>query len=309
MIVEEDRATRDAHEAERLLGRVYRQGTVRGVGAPFSFRQRLVGDHRATLAHLQIGDRAELSVDLDSLVAIGQRTAGMYLASSNGVDVDPAHPFLLRPGRVASTSTDLDLLLVNLDLTALAELAGADPRAAVARFRCDSVAATSPADARHWQHAVAYVSGVLTDPELLHNELTRRSAIDTLLATALACFPIVLESPAPSRDRALPASVRRALQFIDDNAGLPISLPDIAAASRLSVRGLQGAFRRTLDTTPTAYLRTVRLSAAHADLEAGDATSTGVAEIARRWGFDHLSRFAAEHRRVYGEYPKETLAR
>ncbi|MUN63776.1 helix-turn-helix domain-containing protein [Kocuria sediminis] len=88
----------------------------------------------------------------------------------------------------------------------------------------------------------------------------------------------------------------------------PIGLPEIAAAARLSPRGLQAAFRRHLDTTPTGYLRTARIDAAHTDLLAASGAQT-VAEVAARWGFAHPGRFAAAYRDHYGETPAETLRR
>ena len=90
----------------------------------------------------------------------------------------------------------------------------------------------------------------------------------------------------------------------------PLSLPDVAAAARLSPRGLQDAFHRILDRTPTQQLRLLRLEAARADLIASDpADGATVADIATRWGFVHVARFSAAYRDRYGENPRETLQR
>ncbi|WP_431807345.1 helix-turn-helix transcriptional regulator, partial [Microbacterium paraoxydans] len=102
-----------------------------------------------------------------------------------------------------------------------------------------------------------------------------------------------------------PASVRRALAYIDDNAHLPITIDDVAAAAYMSTRGLQYAFRRALDMTPAEALRRARLDGAHRDLLAGNGAS--VAAVARRWGFTNSSRFAAAYREAYATPP--TLAR
>ncbi|MFI6498084.1 AraC family transcriptional regulator [Nonomuraea typhae] len=104
------------------------------------------------------------------------------------------------------------------------------------------------------------------------------------------------------------AALRRARRYCEDHAGELVTLRDIAAAARVSVRTLQASFRRHLQTTPMAYLRAVRLAKAHADLreiaETGAATS--VTDVALRWGFTHLSRFAGEYRKRYGEPPSAT---
>ncbi|MDT7625040.1 MAG: hypothetical protein QOF99_5941, partial [Pseudonocardiales bacterium] len=101
---------------------------------------------------------------------------------------------------------------------------------------------------------------------------------------------------------------RRAIAFIEQRPEADIGVADIAAAANVSIRAVQFAFRRQLDTTPMAYLRAVRLDHAHHDLLATDpdhgATVTG---IASRWGFYSNSRFATQYRRAYGVTPSHTL--
>ncbi|WP_433514362.1 AraC family transcriptional regulator [Nonomuraea sp. CA-143628] len=105
------------------------------------------------------------------------------------------------------------------------------------------------------------------------------------------------------------AALRRARRFCEEHAAEPIGLGDIATAARVNVRTLQAGFREHLQTTPMAYLRNVRLARAHADLLHIAATGgrTTVTEVALRWGFMHLSRFAAFYRQTYGHAPSVTL--
>jgi AraC-like DNA-binding protein len=104
------------------------------------------------------------------------------------------------------------------------------------------------------------------------------------------------------------AALRRARRFCEEHAAEPITLRDIATAARVSVRTLQSGFREHLQTTPMAYLREVRLARAHADLLhiAATGSPTTVTEVALRWGFAHLSRFAAFYRQTYGHAPSVT---
>jgi AraC-like DNA-binding protein len=60
-------------------------------------------------------------------------------------------------------------------------------------------------------------------------------------------------------------------------------------------------FRERLGTTPTGYLRRLRLDHARQDLIRSDQSTTTVTEIADRWGFPHAGRFAALYRRTYAE--------
>ena len=139
-----------------------------------------------------------------------------------------------------------------------------------------------------------------------NNPLVMMNATQLLVATTLATFPnstLVGETAAERRD-AHPRTVRRAVAFIEDNAAEDITVADIARAARVSVRAMQLAFRRHLDTTPMAYLRRVRLSCADADLRAANGSVTA---IAARWGYARPSVFAAHYRAAYGVSPSQTL--
>jgi transcriptional regulator GlxA family with amidase domain len=57
------------------------------------------------------------------------------------------------------------------------------------------------------------------------------------------------------------------------------------------------------------YVRQVRLGRVRADLLRSDPQLVGVTEIATRWGFLHLSRFAQQYRRQFDELPSVTLHR
>ena len=105
------------------------------------------------------------------------------------------------------------------------------------------------------------------------------------------------------------AVLRRAVQYVKQFAHRPIGIGDIAAAAGVGPRALQLAFRRYADTTPWAYVRSVRLERAHHDLQVADPRRETVLAIALRWGFSNRSRFSAEYRAVYGETPAATLRR
>jgi AraC-like DNA-binding protein len=111
-----------------------------------------------------------------------------------------------------------------------------------------------------------------------------------------------------ARPAALPAPrhVKWAIEFMQAHLGEPITLADIAAAARVSVRTLQEGFRRFRTTTPMAYLQELRLAAVHRELTEAPPTVT-VADVALRLGFTHLGRFAAEYKRRFGQLPSQTL--
>jgi AraC-like DNA-binding protein len=58
-----------------------------------------------------------------------------------------------------------------------------------------------------------------------------------------------------------------------------------------------------------AYLRNLRITRAHEELMAADPFTTTATAVARKWGFGHYGRFAADYRRRFGHKPSETLRR
>lgn len=162
------------------------------------------------------------------------------------------------------------------------------------------------ADTRALEALVRLMNGMLVSaPDGLENPLIQASALEALIAVIGSTYPI---GHLRAADAARPTALRRAVAYIDEHLDQPVTVAAVAAAARMSVRGLQALFHRELGTTPLQYLRRRRLAAARADLLA--ATDAGVvAIIARRWGFPHAARFAAEYRDEFGELPSATLRR
>jgi AraC-like DNA-binding protein len=79
-------------------------------------------------------------------------------------------------------------------------------------------------------------------------------------------------------------------------------------AAGVTARALQYAFRRHYGTTPTGYLRQVRLDRAHQELRTADpAAGLTVQAVARRWGWSDSSKFTAAYQQQYGQLPSRTL--
>ncbi|MGY1779651.1 helix-turn-helix transcriptional regulator [Geodermatophilus sp. SYSU D01036] len=167
----------------------------------------------------------------------------------------------------------------------------------------------APGDAARWRQVTRFVDDLLADPEAADSPLLLGPAARLLAATALAVFPNTAVAPPVPADRvdAHPATLRRAIAFIDANYDRDIGLADIARAAYVTPRAVQLAFRRHLDTTPTAYLRQVRLAEAHRQLrDATPGDGVTVTAVAARWGFTP-SRFTERYRAAYGVLPSATL--
>ncbi len=103
--------------------------------------------------------------------------------------------------------------------------------------------------------------------------------------------------------------LRRAEEWIVANLDRAISRADICDVAELDLRTVSRAFRQRHGIGPMAFVRARRLDAVNRcllGLERGHGTVTDVAMTS---GFHHLSRFAADYRRAFGELPSDTLKR
>jgi AraC-like DNA-binding protein len=224
--------------------------------------------------------------------------------------LDPALPFAIPPV-IAADAVSIRSRVTQLDDDALLRFARADLGRDRFALRATAYAPVSPEAATHWRRVAELVRERMRDG-LADEPLIGEALRQLLMAAYLHAFPTTWSEAHAPRDghHAVPASIRRAIDYIERHAHEPIGVTDIAVASGLSVRGLQDAFRRNLDASPADYLRRLRLDRVRQDLLAADPLSGAtVAGIARRWGFVHLGRFAQTYRTAFGELPGSTLQR
>ncbi|MBW0137389.1 AraC family transcriptional regulator [Pseudonocardia abyssalis] len=190
-----------------------------------------------------------------------------------------------------------------------AEMLGDDRRVHPVNF--DLGRPASATKAVHWKRLMQYITGdVATNPAAHGSPLVMRQVQRMLVATLLDTFPNsgTSDEPRSSNTPASPDAVRRAMVFMEEHAADDLDLTAIAHAAHVGPRALQRAFRRSMDTTPLGYLRSVRLDHAHEDLRAADpGDGATVGAIAARWGFGHPGRFAADYRARFTRSPSDTL--
>jgi AraC-like DNA-binding protein len=160
---------------------------------------------------------------------------------------------------------------------------------------------------RAWHRALDYVTATLAAPETAQQPLTVAALAPLLAGALLECYPSNATEQDVAGDPALPETLKEAVAFIHRHAAGDVSINDIAAAVHLTPRAVQYLFRRQLDTTPTEYVRRVRLHRAHDELIAAAPSNSTVTQIAQRWGFAHTGRFAVLYRQTYGQSPHTTL--
>ncbi|HEY0933565.1 MAG TPA: helix-turn-helix transcriptional regulator [Trebonia sp.] len=263
--------------------------------------------------HLTIGADLEVDVGPVNALVFGQVHSGTVRIRSDGAerrytrgDVYLAGQPLRRRTSVVSVGEYEQAVIDPALISQVTQALGAT--AAAVHFT--GYEAVSKQAAAMWTSAYDYVRDtVLGHPDAARYPLLAANAARLLAVTTLSAFPNdALASPtAQDRRDGSPVTLRRAVSFIDEHAREEITVTDIAAAASVTARAVQLAFRRHLNTTPTAYLRRVRLEHAHRQLVAADPGHESVTAVAYRWGFPNPSRFAAAYRQAYGVAPSRSL--
>jgi AraC-like DNA-binding protein len=308
--------TADPEQADAFLRTVYGSNTTRFADIDLSgyhLEYDGVATRRFGVERIrQSADVESLFAPADALVVLHPLAGSLRVSSRRDeLSAEPGDVLLFDAGTdVRLVSAHLDVEAVRLDSAAVARVAAELTGFDAPTLPIDLCRALSPARAAYWRAMVAHLRrDVLTSDEVLDGPLTRTALFRGLVATLLETFP----NPAAAaraddgHGRGTPATLRRAVRYIEEHAGDDIGLTDIAAAAGLGARGLQLAFRRHHDVTPLEYLRRVRLDHAHRDLQAATPADSTVGGIADRWGFPHHGNFSALYLRTYGRSPSITL--
>lgn len=160
-----------------------------------------------------------------------------------------------------------------------------------------------------WRMTSKITLGALNSPDGLATNPMMTAPLADMVMTGL-----LLAADHPYRDAldawvppAPPSLVRRAIDIIEQRAHEPLTVGEIAAEAGCSVRTLQVSFKMHLNATPSDYLRRARMDRVHTMLMSADPEGATVAGSARSWGFNHVGRFEAQYREIYGVLPRVTL--
>ena len=307
-----DVATRDREHASELIRAAFPGMSLAGDDdRRFFFRHSVAGDGRLTAYSLIMDGVASGRGSMPDSVAVGGVRRGRFEASYAHDTVDTSRPYLRPPGESSILFQDAHVDLVALDLEAFSTAAARY----VDRDRVPSLlprpGRTAPVDssaANSWRIVSGRVLAAVADEAAFASPLVRDRLFDAMVRVLISSFEI-MPGALWTDERAVPAGagVRRAVAYLDEHVAEHVTLPEVAEAARLSVRSVQHVFRRHVGTTPLAYLRDRRLDAVRLELIASDPADTTVADVARRWGFAHLSRFSQAYHARFGEYPRVTI--
>jgi AraC-like DNA-binding protein len=160
---------------------------------------------------------------------------------------------------------------------------------------------------RAWDRAVGLISAyaqmniVLPQPAAL-------SFNEFMLSMVLTQHPHNYTDDLRKHSRAAAPRIVREAEHWMRTGGAEVSASTIAARVGVSLRSLEVGFRGFRQSTPTQYLRKIRLERARAALLAPPASTT-VTSVALDNGFFHPGRFSAYYLAAFAETPSQTLRR
>jgi AraC-like DNA-binding protein len=172
-----------------------------------------------------------------------------------------------------------------------------------------SIAPSPPAMARlQGLHAAA---GSLAEdaPEIIDHPEAARGLEQALIEAMVGCL-VDREDRANSLAQGHHAMVmRRFRRVIEENPEEPLFIPEICKAIRVPARTLRLCCQEHLGMGPKRYLLLRRMHFVRRALRQEAPETTSVTEIATRYGFWQLGRFAVDYQSLFEESPSVTLHR
>lgn len=168
---------------------------------------------------------------------------------------------------------------------------------------------TTPGGTYFLQLIATLADAITADTHPLHHALVLKQFESVLINALIYGQPNTLREQltCASKPKAIvPYFVKRTEEYMRAHANEALSIEQLAEHAGVSVRTLFAGFRDFCDTTPMAYLRNLRLEQVHLELSS-QGRDASVTDVAFKWGFAHLGRFAQEYKKRFGEAPSATL--
>ncbi|TCK08561.1 helix-turn-helix domain-containing protein [Marinobacterium mangrovicola] len=129
---------------------------------------------------------------------------------------------------------------------------------------------------------------------------------DRLLLLALELYDQALEQGTPQPLGNYHHHIVNASHaYVTSEEGATASILQLCRELDIPRRSLNYSFEKVTGSSPTQYLRSVKLNAARRQLLT---TELPITSVAANWGFFHLGYFGQEYRRLFGETPSATRA-
>ncbi|HJV25895.1 MAG TPA: helix-turn-helix domain-containing protein [Aromatoleum sp.] len=252
--------------------------------------------------------------NIDGVVSFGAPIANGGAGLYYGVPLDDGAVTYLPGGgefEIFCRGT-MDMVSATISEQLLQGFASADsPQLSEKLFRQPLIRQRPQEAARFRRALTEIVQAVERHPDLLSIEASRKAMRDCVLAIAVETLDPGTRKLAWSLHPSAKAWIVRSVrEYALDHPQDPLNIADLCQLFRVSRRSLQYAFEDLTGMGAVQFLRNVRLNAVRREIRRlAKNSSESIANIAARWGFWHLPRFAEYYRALFGELPSETRQR
>jgi AraC-like DNA-binding protein len=146
-----------------------------------------------------------------------------------------------------------------------------------------------------------------TKPEIVASREVARALEHELLHALVNCLELAAACDQAAATKKRAGIMARFEQVLATHRARPLTLRELCAAIEVPERTLRAACVEFLGMSPNRYIRLRRLNLVRMALRRADPATASVAEIAQRYEFSELGRFAAAYRAAFGETPSATL--
>lgn len=288
-------------------------------GSNLELLQLKAGRLDARLGHVSLGDfcldQGMVDVPMRARGELDRRRYGLAIyhskarATWNGHPVDQSRVLYFMPGRELDGHTAGDYGWVSMVIPPewIESIEQTARRAALLQMPrdCRTFQPATHIIMELWQAAAEVASAESADPgseAALWCASNLRNAFGAALLAADDPYGKEL-----ARTLAHYSVARRAERMFRERMTEPLCVDDVCVALRVSRRYLEYAFADAFGASPSRYLRLLRLHEVRRRLRKFHSTTT-VTREALAVGFNHLSLFSVQYKKIFGETPSQTLA-
>jgi AraC-like DNA-binding protein len=148
-----------------------------------------------------------------------------------------------------------------------------------------------------------------TNPKALSHSEVARALEQGLIQALVACLTTASAQTEGYADRRHARIMIRFEEVLAEHPGRTLRMPELCELILVSDRTVRSCCAEFLGMSPARYVLLRRLKEVRRALRDADPDMVKVGEVARRFGFTELGRFAGQYRAIFGETPSTTLQR
>jgi AraC-like DNA-binding protein len=148
-----------------------------------------------------------------------------------------------------------------------------------------------------------------TRPKILAHPEVARAIEQGLIHALITCLTAVNVREDGATKRRHCRIMVRLEEVLAEHLSRPLHMPELCELIGVTDRALRSSCTEFLGISPARYVLLRRLKHVRIALRDADPDTANVAELARRFGFTELGRFAEMYRAAFGETPSTTVER